>query len=76
MARFDVTWLGKTATFLLMFAIPGFMHRLRATSRATPGSIVAAWLLGIPGLVLSYWTGARLHPRDPPTASPSDGPPA
>ena len=25
MQRFDVTWLGKLATFLLMFAIPGFM---------------------------------------------------
>ena len=26
MQRFDVTWLGKTATFLLMFAVPGFLH--------------------------------------------------
>ena len=25
MKRFDVTWLGKLATFLLMFAFPGFM---------------------------------------------------
>jgi cardiolipin synthase len=25
MRRFDVTLLGKAATFLLMFAIPGFM---------------------------------------------------
>ncbi len=25
MKRFDVTWLGKLATFLLMFALPGFM---------------------------------------------------
>jgi cardiolipin synthase len=25
MKRFDVSWWGKTATFLLMFAVPGFM---------------------------------------------------
>ena len=25
MQRFDVTWWGKTATFLLMFAVPGFL---------------------------------------------------
>ena len=25
MERIDVTWLGKCATFLLMFAVPGFL---------------------------------------------------
>ncbi|MDO8364984.1 MAG: CDP-alcohol phosphatidyltransferase family protein [Actinomycetota bacterium] len=61
MQRFDVTWWGKTATFLLMFAIPGFM--LGASD--FPGNSafqVAAWVLGIPGLVLSYYTAIAYVP--------------
>ena len=55
MERFDVTWWGKTATFLLMFAFPGFM--LGASDFfAHTGFQIAAWLVGIPGLVLSYYT--------------------
>ena len=62
MARFDVTFWGKLATFLLMFAIPGFMlgwsdfplHTLFA---------IGAWLLGIPGLVLSYYTAITYVPK-------------
>jgi cardiolipin synthase len=61
MERFDVTWWGKTATFLLMFAFPGFMlgttdvvlHQVFA---------VGAWALGLPGLVLSLWTGVAYVP--------------
>ncbi len=61
MERFDVSWWGKTATFLLMFAIPGFMigasdfplHQL---------FLVAAWLLAIPGLALSYYTAVAYVP--------------
>jgi cardiolipin synthase (CMP-forming) len=55
MQRFDVTWLGKTATFLLMFSIPGF---LMANSSAPLPLFweIAAWAFGIPGLVLSYYT--------------------
>lgn len=61
MARFDVTWWGKTATFLLMFAFPGFMlgstdivlHQVFA---------VGAWLLGLPGLALSLWTAVAYVP--------------
>ena len=62
MTRFDVTWLGKTATFLLMFAIPGFL----LGSSDFPGHdafTVIAWLLGIPGLVLSYWTAFGYIPE-------------
>jgi cardiolipin synthase (CMP-forming) len=55
MKRFDVTRWGKTATFLLMFALPGFM--LGATDfPAHLGFEIAAWILGIPGLILSYYT--------------------
>ena len=62
MPRFDVTWLGKTATFLLMFAIPGFM----LGSSDFPGADwfnAASWILGIPGLVLSYWTAIAYIPE-------------
>lgn len=61
MQRFDVTWWGKTATFLLMFAIPGFM--LGSTDfPGHTGFQVAAWILGIPGLALSYYTGIAYVP--------------
>ena len=62
MPRFDVTWLGKLATFLLMFAIPGLM--LGASD--FPGAAwfnAAAWIMGIPGLVLSYWTAITYIPE-------------
>ena len=58
----SVTWLGKTATFLLMIAVPGFL--LGASD--IPGADVfqaAAWILGIPGLVLSVWTGLAYIPQ-------------
>jgi cardiolipin synthase len=62
MARFDVTWLGKTATFLLMFAIPGFV--LGSSDFPAHGFFTAvSWLLGIPGLVLSYWTAIGYIPE-------------
>lgn len=61
MQRFDVTWWGKTATFLLMFAIPGFMLG-HSDFWGNEGFEVAAWILGVPGLVLSYYTGAAYVP--------------
>ena len=61
MERFDVTWWGKTATFLLMFAVPGFL--MAESSISIAGAFeVAAWGFGIPGLVLSYYTGAAYVP--------------
>lgn len=57
-----VTWLGKTATFLLMFAVPGFL--LGASDIAGADFFqAAAWILGIPGLVLSVWTGIAYIPE-------------
>jgi cardiolipin synthase len=61
MERFDVTWLGKTATFLLMFAVPGFLMG----QSSIPGAdwfTVVSWILGIPGLVLSYYTAIQYIP--------------
>lgn len=61
MKRFDVTWWGKTATFLLMFALPGFM--LGTTDfPAHQLFLIAAWLMGIPGLALSYYTAITYVP--------------
>ena len=61
MKRFDVTWLGKTATFLLMFAFPGFM--LGSTDfPGHRGFEIASWMLGIPGLILSYYTAFTYIP--------------
>jgi cardiolipin synthase len=62
MPRFDVTWWGKLATFLLMFALPGFM----LGSSDFPGNTgfqIASWLLGIPGLILSWVTAFLYVPK-------------
>jgi cardiolipin synthase len=62
MPRLDVTYLGKVATLLLMFAVPGF---LLGNSDIAAADIfqAAAWLLGIPGLALSIWTGIAYVPQ-------------
>lgn len=62
MPRIDVTYLGKLATFLLMFAVPGFLMGNSDIAGAA-GFEVAAWILGIPGLVLSYWTAIAYIPQ-------------
>jgi len=62
MARIDVTWWGKTATFLLMFAVPGFL----LGNSDFPGAdwfLAVSWILGIPGLVISWWTGLAYIPQ-------------
>lgn len=62
MQRFDVTWWGKMATFLLMFALPGFM--LGASDFLLHQAFqIAAWIVGIPGLVISYWTAFAYIPQ-------------
>lgn len=62
MPRIDVTYLGKVATFLLMFAVPGFLMGSSDIFGADAFEI-AAWVLGIPGLILSYWTGIAYIPQ-------------
>jgi len=64
MARFDVTYWGKLATFLLMFAIPGFMlGDPDSGSFGQQGFLIASWILVVPGLVLSYWTAIQYVPK-------------
>jgi cardiolipin synthase len=62
MPRIDVTYLGKLATFLLMFAVPGFLMG-NSDIAGADAFMVAAWLVGIPGLILSYWTGIAYIPQ-------------
>ena len=62
MERFDVTWWGKTATFLLMGAVPSFLLSNAGVSESDFFGVLA-WLLGIPGLVLSYWTAIAYIPQ-------------
>ncbi|HRE03771.1 MAG TPA: hypothetical protein PLV68_20920, partial [Ilumatobacteraceae bacterium] len=61
MKRFDVTWWGKLATFLLMFAIPGLLIGASDLGAAR-GFNIAAWILAIPGLIISYATAVRYIP--------------
>ncbi len=61
MQRFAVTRLGKTATFLLMGAVPSFLIGSTDVWEA-PFFAVLAWAFGVPGLVLSYWTGIAYIP--------------
>jgi cardiolipin synthase len=62
MERFDVTWWGKTATFLLMGAIPSFLISNAGVFESDFFAVVA-WATGIPGLVLSYWTAIGYIPE-------------
>jgi cardiolipin synthase len=61
MERFDVTWWGKTATFLLMGAVPSFLISNGGVWESDFFGVLA-WLLGIPGLILSYWTAIAYIP--------------
>jgi cardiolipin synthase (CMP-forming) len=52
--RIDVTWWGKTGTFLLMFSYPLFL----SSSADWPLADAAwwlAWACGLPGLAISYY---------------------
>lgn len=61
MKRFDVTYLGKCATFALMFAFPLFLLHSGTDSWGTAIE-VAAWCCGLPGLALSYYTAVAYVP--------------
>ncbi len=59
--RIDVTWWGKTATFGLMFAFPLFLLGAASVSGADAYT-TAAWIIGIPSLVLSYYVVGEYVP--------------
>jgi cardiolipin synthase (CMP-forming) len=51
--RIDVTWVGKCATFGLMTAFPLFLAS-HSTFSCNDIARWAAWIVGLPSLVLSY----------------------
>mgnify|MGYP001627455683 CR=1 FL=1 len=57
--RIDVTWFGKAYTLLLMMAFPLFLAS-HSTLGWADGARSAAWILGVPGLVLS-WVSAAMY---------------
>jgi cardiolipin synthase len=59
--RIDVTWAGKKGTFGLMVAFPLFLAGAGDGSWADV-SWIAAWIFGIPGLVLSLYSAAGYIP--------------
>ncbi len=52
---FDVTWEGKTATFLMMFALPLFLGGESTLSYAAVCEVLA-WLCAVPGIAYGYYT--------------------
>lgn len=54
-ARIDVTWFGKAGAFALMMSVPFFLASHSTLSWADTATTLA-WLTGIPGLALSYWS--------------------
>jgi cardiolipin synthase len=52
--RIDVTWWGKTGTFLLMFSFPLFLLSAADTG-VSDAARWAAWACGVPGLAISYY---------------------
>ncbi len=55
MERFDVSWVGKAGTFVLMFAFPLFLDWRSRRQLVEQTCSVARGCVGIPGLVLSYY---------------------
>jgi cardiolipin synthase len=76
--RIDVTWFGKAYTLLLMISFPLFLAS-HSTLGWHEGARTAAWVFGIPGLVLAWWSAAlyvplarrALHERDEPLGAPA-----
>lgn len=59
--RIDVTWFGKAYTLLLMISFPLFLAS-QSTLGWHDGARTAAWLSGIPGLVLAWYSAALYVP--------------
>jgi cardiolipin synthase len=76
--RIDVTWFGKAYTLLLMISFPLFLAS-HSTLGWHEGARTAAWIFGIPGLALAWWSAAlyvplarrALHERDEPLGAPA-----
>ncbi|MGH9183231.1 MAG: CDP-alcohol phosphatidyltransferase family protein [Acidimicrobiales bacterium] len=60
--RIEVTWSGKAGTFAMMVAYPLFLAGRSRFSWAEVGEVLA-WVVVVPGLVLSYLSAARYVPQ-------------
>jgi cardiolipin synthase len=54
-ARIDVTWFGKAGAFALMMSVPFFLASHSTLGWADTATTLA-WITGIPGLALSYYS--------------------
>ena len=59
--RIDVTWFGKAGTFGLMFAFPLFLAG-SSTKSSAPIFQALGWMVGVPGLLLSYYAAILYIP--------------
>ena len=59
--RIDVTWWGKTGTFLLMFAYPLLLAGAGDIAVAEAFTVLG-WLCGIPGLLIAWYAAATYVP--------------
>ena len=59
--RIDVTYIGKCATLGLLMAYPLFLAGESDIFFHSPGR-VAAWVIGVPSLILSYYAAAGYAP--------------
>jgi cardiolipin synthase len=59
--RIDVTWFGKAGTFFLMIAFPLFLASESTVGWADLAGTLA-WIAGIPGLLLSWYSAALYVP--------------
>lgn len=59
--RIDVTWVGKAGTFGLMVAFPMFLASASTVSWRDVAEVLA-YVAGIPGLVLSWYSAATYVP--------------
>jgi cardiolipin synthase len=62
MERFAVTYLGKWATFILMFAVPALTLSTSGIALEPLFSLVG-WVLMVPGLALSWLTAVQYVPK-------------
>jgi cardiolipin synthase len=62
MRRFDVSLLGKRYTFLLMMAVPLLLLGSSDHVTASAAEIIG-WVLGVPGLILCYYTAFAYIPK-------------
>ncbi len=62
MKRFPVTTMGKRYTFLLMMAVPLLLLGT-AEHPTSDAAWVTGWVLGVPGVLLSWYTAIDYFPR-------------